>query len=93
MHTSLTLFAVFGYPSRVAQMVKNPPAHAGDAGNVGLIPGPGRSSGMGNGNPLQYSGLENPTDRGAWWATVHGVGKSRTRLSMHACMHMHCLTS
>ena len=47
----------------------------------GLIPGVGRSPGEGNGNPLQYSCLENPMDGGAWWATVHGVAKSRTRLS------------
>ena len=46
----------------------------------GLIPGSGRSSGEGNGNPLQYSCVENPMDREAWWATVHGVAKSRTRL-------------
>ena len=57
--------------------VKNPPANAGD---VGLIPGLGRSPGEGNGNPLQYSCLENPMDRGAWWATVHGVTKNETGL-------------
>ena len=51
------------------------------AGYLGLIPGSGRSPGNGNGNPLQYSYLENPMDRGAWWATVHGVAKSRTPLS------------
>ena len=51
-------------------MVNNSPARAGD---VGWIPGSGRCSGEGNGNPLQYSCLENPIDRGAWWATVHGV--------------------
>ena len=56
-------------------------APACSAGNVGSIPGSGRSPGEGNGNPLQYSCLENPMDRGAWWATVHGVAKSRTRLS------------
>ena len=56
-------------------MVKNPPANAGD---VGLIPGWGRSPGGGNGNPLQYSCLENPMDRGVWWVTVHGVMKSWT---------------
>ena len=49
-----------------------------DAGNQGLIPGSGRSSGEGNGNPLQYSCLENSMDRGAWWATVHGIAQSRT---------------
>ena len=48
---------------------------------VGSIPGSGRSSGEGNGNPLQDSCLENPMDGGAWWAIVHGVAKSRTRLS------------
>ena len=52
-----------------------------NVGDLGLIPGSGRSPGEGNGNPLQYSYLENPMDRGAWWATVHGVAKSRTRLS------------
>ena len=56
-------------------------ASAYNAGNPGLIPGSGRSPGEGNGNPLQYSHLQNPVDRGAWWATVHGVTKSRTRLS------------
>ena len=53
-------------------LVKNPPANAGE---VGSIPGFGRSPGEGNGNPLQYSCLENPVDRGAWRATVHGVTK------------------
>ena len=52
-----------------------------NAGNLGSIPGLGRSPGEGNGNPLQYSCLENPMDGGDWWATVHGVAKSRTRLS------------
>ena len=56
-------------------------ASAYDEGDPGLIPGSGRSPGEGNSNPLQYSCLENPMDRGAWWATVHGVAKSRTRLS------------
>ena len=56
-------------------------ASASNAGDLGLIPGSGRSPGEGNGNPLQYSCLENPMDRGAWWATVHGVAKSQTRLS------------
>ena len=56
-------------------------ASAYNAGDLGSIPGSGRSPGEGNGNLLQYSCLENPMDRGAWWATVHGVAKSRTRLS------------
>ena len=54
-------------------VVKNPPTNAGDAGDVGLIPGSGRSPGVENGNPLQYSSLENSMDRWAWWATVRGV--------------------
>ena len=52
-----------------------------NAGDLGSIPGSGRSPGEGNGNPLLYSCLENPMDGGAWWATVHGVAKSQTRLS------------
>ena len=55
--------------------------NAGDTGVVGLIPGSGRSPGVGNGNPLQYSWLENSMGRGAWQATVHGVTKSQTGLS------------
>ena len=54
---------------------------ASNAGDPGSIPGLGRSLGAGNGNPLQYSCLENPMDGEAWWATVHGVAKSRTQLS------------
>ena len=59
-------------------VVKNPPANAGDAGDMGLIPGSGRSLGGGNGNPLQYSFLDKSMDRGAWLTTVHGVSKSWT---------------
>ena len=59
-------------------MVKNPPSNAGDLRDAGSISGSGRSPGEGNGNPLQDFYLENPIDRGAWWATVHEVGKSRT---------------
>ena len=73
--------------SQVALVVKNPSAIAGDIRDVSLIPGLGRSSGGGHGNPLQYSCLENPTDRRAWWATVHRFTKKQTplkRLSMHA---------
>ena len=70
-------------------MVKNLPAIAGD---MGSIPGLGRSLGGGNGNPLQYSCLENPTDRGAWWAAVHGVAKSQTQLSNFTfTFHFHAL--
>ena len=59
-------------------VVKNLPASEEDARDMGSPPELGRSSGVGNGNPLQYSCLENPMDRGAWWATVHGVAKSWT---------------
>ena len=62
-------------------MVKNLPASAADVGDMGSIPGLGRSLGGGNGNPLQYSCLENPMDRGGWQATVHRVPKSWTQLS------------
>ena len=59
-------------------MVKNLPANAGDTEDAGLIPGLGKSSGVGNDNPLQYSCLGNPMNRGAWQATIHGVTKSWT---------------
>ena len=65
--------------SLVAQDSKESACNA--RGDPGFIPGLGRSPGEGHGNPLQYSCLENPMDRGAWWAIVHGVTKSRTRLS------------
>ena len=72
--------------SQVVLVVKNLPANAGDIRDEGSIPGSGRSPGGGYGNPLQYPCLENPTDREAWRATVHGVTLSRTelkRLSTH----------
>ena len=69
---------VYSLPTKLKgkpTVVKNPPANARD---MGSIPGPGRSPGEGNGNPLQYSFLENPMDRGAWPATVHRIAKSQT---------------
>ena len=66
-------------------------ASACNAGDLGSIPGSGRSPGEGNGNPLQYCRLENPMDAGAWWATVHGVAKGRTRLSNFTFIHIHIL--
>ena len=66
--------------------VKNPPASEGDIGDAGLIPGWGRSPGVGNGNSLQYSCLENSMYGGAWQATVHGVTKSQTQLSTKLVM-------
>ena len=68
-----------GFPDGI--VVKNLPANAENAGNLGLIPGSGRSVEVGHGNPLQYSCLNNPMDGGAWEATVHRVAKSWTRLS------------
>ena len=62
-------------------MDKESTCSTGDPGDVGSIPGPGRSPGEGNGNLLQYSCLENSMDRGVWQATAYGVAKSRTRLS------------
>ena len=65
-------------PSEEAQMVKNSSASTGDARDTVSIPASGRSPGEGNGNPLQYSWLENSMDRGTWWTTEHGVAKSGT---------------
>ena len=62
-------------------MVKNPPAKVRGTGDLGSIPGLGRSPGEENGNPLQYLCVENPMDRGAWWATVHGVARVRHDLA------------
>ena len=79
---SLTLSRCLGTPpsraSRVALVVKDPPASAGDIRDMGSIPGSGRPPGGGHGSPLQSSRLENPMDRGAWRATVHGVAECWT---------------
>jgi len=66
-----------GFPG--GMVVMNPVANAGDSGDMGSIPAPGRSTGGGNGNPLQYSFVENPMDREAWQATVHWVAQSWTQ--------------
>ena len=70
-------------------VVRNPPANAGDAGDMDLLPGSESAPGLENGNPLQYSCMGNSMNRGTWWATVHGVTKSWTELSMHphTCMY------
>ena len=83
----LFLVPTFKRASQVAQWVKNPPANAGGTGDLILILGLERSPGGGYGNPLQYSCLENPMNRGVWWATVQRATKIQTRLkqlSMHA---------
>ena len=69
-------YICFFWTSQVVLAVKNPPANAEDIRDVGLIPGLGRSPGGGHGNPLQYSCLENPMDRGVWQDTIHRVTKS-----------------
>ena len=69
-------------------MVKNLPGNAGEVGDVGSIPGLGRSPGGVHSNPLQYSHLENPMHRGAWWAAVHRVTKSRTQLKLLSMQHL-----
>ena len=77
----VTYMPLIIWASQLAPVVKRLPASAGDtrdARDVGLVPGSGRSPGAGPGNPLQYSCLESLMDRGAWWAIVHGVAKSRT---------------
>ena len=76
-----------GFPG--GTVIKNPPANARDTGDAGSIPGSGRSSGGGNGNPLQYSCLENPMDRGAWWATIRRVAKeSDTTQQLNSNRHI-----
>ena len=70
---------VYSWASHVVLEVKNLSTNIGDARDTGSIPGLGRSPIGGHGNPLQYSCLENPMDRGAWWATVHGVEKNQTQ--------------
>ena len=73
-----------GFPG--GSVVKNLPADAGATGGVGLIPVLGRSPGEGSGNPLKYSWWDDPTDRGTWWATVHGVAKEEdTSEHPHVC--------
>ena len=79
---SVDLCSNLGFPD--GSTGKESPCNAGD---LGLIPGLGRTSGEGNANPLQYSCLENSIDRGAWLATVHGVAKSRTQLSDFHLLH------
>ena len=87
-HVCFTVY-IYIWASQVALVVKNPPAKGRDKRDPGFIPGLQRSPGGGHGNPLQCSCLENPMDRGAWWVTVYGVAKSRTRLKS---LNMHTYT-
>ena len=75
--------------NKTGSAVRNPPAMQEPAGDTGLIPGSGRSPGEGHGNTLQHSCLENPMDRGAWWATVHRIIKSQTQLPDWVHTHTH----
>ena len=72
--------------SQVVPVVSNLPANAGDIRDTGLIPESGRCPGEGNGNPFQYSCLENPIDRGVWWATIHG-GHKESDVTEHLRTH------
>ena len=92
--SNLSSLLAFSYwwtdASQAALVAKNPPANAGDLRDAGSIPGSGRSPGGGHGNPLQYSCLENPTDRGTWQVIAHSVAKSQTwpkQLSMYKHRH------
>ena len=82
----LNLGCIFGFPG--GAVIKNQPVNTGNVSDTGSIPWSGRSPGEGNGNPLQYSFLQNSMDRGACWATVHGVAKSGTRLGTHTAQHI-----
>ena len=75
-------------PGKLREVVKNPPAKAGDRGGTCSISGLGRSLRVGNSNLLQYSCLGNPMHRGAWWTTVHGVAQSRPRLGTYTCTNI-----
>ena len=79
--------------SQMALVVKNLPANAGDIRDLGSIPGSGRSPGGGHGNPLQYSCLENPMDRGAWWFAVHRVEHDWSNLPHTHLLHSHIVTA
>ena len=81
--------SIYIYAFQVAQWKKNSPANAVGSRDMGLISGLGRSPGEGNGNPLQYSCLENSMDRGAWRALVHSVTKSWSQFSAHTHTHTH----
>ena len=78
----MDLYLVIGLPKWLSGK-RNPPANAGDRGDTGWIPGSGRAPGIENGNPLHYSCLEDPMDRGAWWTTVHVLTELDTGENQH----------
>ena len=84
----LTYDGCWGFPH--GSVEENPPANAGDTGDAGSIPGLGRSPGVGNGNPLQSSCLGNSTDKGAWWATVHGISKESDTTELAHTLRVSC---
>ena len=86
-HNAAACLINYGWASLVALRVKNPPANAGDTRDVGSIPGLGRPPGVGNGIPFQYSCLENSMERGARWATDHGIAESQTHVLHWAHTH------
>ena len=88
-HSAATSHEFYLTPALVAQLVKNPPAIAGDTRDIGSIPGSVRFPGGENGNPLQYFCPESSMERGAWQATVHGVAKSQTQLGVRTHTHTH----
>ena len=90
VQTGFFQFRKWGFPG--GSVVKNLPTNAGDTRDAGSILGSGRSPGVGNGNPLQYSCLENPIGRRAWWVIDHRVAKSRTQLSVYAHANIHTHT-
>ena len=90
VYPSIAMWYVLFWSSNMALVVKNLPAKARDERDTDSVPESGRSPGGRHGNPLQFSFLENPMDRGVWWVMVHKVTKRRAqlkRLSTHECMH------
>ena len=93
VHQSDLVVPIYIRASQVVHWQKrNPPVNAGDTRDSGLFPGSERSPGVGNGNPLQYSCLENSMDRRSWQVTVHGVAKSWTQLNTHTHTHIYTYT-
>ena len=88
VYLSSIIYLSILWASQVGLVVTTLPANAGNTRDLGWIPGSGRSPGVGNSSPLWYSCLENPMERGAWWATDHGVGHKELDMSEHTCTHI-----